>query len=176
MRQEVHHVAAPRGFNGGGIGPCVADLDLGIYFRGTPGDGLLVGGTEPECDELQWVDDPDAINPHPTPPVFEAQLTRAARRLPELGVPGKPVGIAGVYDVTEDWTPIYDRTERDGFYVAIGTSGNQFKNAPMVGRLMRGVLEDDELVVGRHTGLEIGLASFRRDRPRNPDSTGTVMG
>ena len=29
----------------------------------------------------------------------------------------------------EDWLPIYDRTYLDGLYVAIGTSGNQFKNA-----------------------------------------------
>jgi glycine/D-amino acid oxidase-like deaminating enzyme len=176
MRQEVHHVPAPAGYNGDGIGPCLADLDLGIYMRGTPGDGLLVGGTEPECDGLDWVDDPDAINPNPTQKVFEAQVTRAARRLPELGVPGKAVGIAGVYDVTEDWTPIYDGTEREGFYVAIGTSGNQFKNAPMVGRLMRAVIEGETSVVGEHTGLEIGLASFSRNRPRNADSTGTVMG
>jgi glycine/D-amino acid oxidase-like deaminating enzyme len=176
MRQEVHHVPAPAGYNGDAIGPCLADLDLGIYMRGTPGNGLLVGGTEPECDGLDWVDDPDAINPNPTQQVFEAQITRAARRLPELGVPGKAIGIAGVYDVTEDWTPIYDGTEREGFYVAIGTSGNQFKNAPMVGRLMRAVIEGETSVIGEHTGLEIGLASFSRNRPRNADSTGTVMG
>ena len=176
MRQEVHHVPAPAGYNGDGIGPCIADMDLGTYMRGTPGNGLLVGGTEPECDELQWTDDPDGINPHPTQDVFAAQITRAARRLPELGVPGRAVGIAGVYDVTEDWTPVYDRTERDGFYVAIGTSGNQFKNAPMVGRLMRAVLEGESCVVGEHTGNEVGLASFARDRPPNEASTGTVMG
>jgi sarcosine oxidase, subunit beta len=176
MRQEVHHVPAPKGYNGDGIGPCMADLDLGTYFRGTPGGGLLIGGTEPECDELQWADDPDAINPNPTQQVFEAQVTRVARRLPELGVPGKAVGIAGVYDVSDDWTPIYDGTEREGFYVAIGTSGNQFKNAPMIGRLMTAVINGETSVVGGHTGLEIGLASFKRDRPRNANSTGTVMG
>jgi glycine/D-amino acid oxidase-like deaminating enzyme len=176
MRQEVHHVPAPAGYNANGLGPCVADLDLGIYLRGTPGDGLLVGGTEPECDEWQWVDDPDAINPNPTQHVFDVQVTRAARRLPELGVPGHPIGVAGVYDVTEDWTPIYDGTERDGFYVAIGTSGNQFKNAPMVGRLMTAVIDGQSAVIGKHTGLEIGLSSFGRNRPHNADSTGTVMG
>ena len=176
IRQEVHHVTAPPGFNQDTLGPCVADLDLGIYVRGTPGDGLLVGGTEPECDALQWLDDVDDVNVNPTQTVFEAQVTRAARRFPELGVPGKAVGVAGVYDVTEDWTPIYDATEREGFYVAIGTSGNQFKNAPMVGALMRAVLDGETTVVGHHTGLEIGIASFGRNRPRNVDSTGTVMG
>ena len=88
------------------------------------GDGLLVGGTEPECDDLQWLDDPDAANPNPTQAGFQAQVTRAARRFPDLGVPGKAVGIAGVYDVTEDWTPVYDGTEREGFFVAIGHQPN----------------------------------------------------
>lgn len=176
MRQEVHHVAAPPGFNGGSIGPCLADLDLGVYLRGTPGNGLLVGGTEPECDPFEWIDDPDTSNPNPTQALFQAQVTRAARRLPELGVPGKPVGIAGVYDVSDDWTPIYDSTEREGFFVAIGTSGNQFKNAPLVGRVMTALIDGEDVIVGQHTGLQIGLASYGRSRLRNPNSTGTVMG
>ena len=176
MRQEVHHVPAPAGFNGEGVGPCIADLDLGIYLRGTPGDGLLVGGTEPECDALQWIDDPDAANANPTQQLFEAQVTRAARRLPDLGVPSRVLGVAGVYDVTEDWTPVYDGTERPGYYVAIGTSGNQFKNAPVVGRIMSHVIQGEATLVGPHTGLEISLSAFSRHRARNPDSTGTVMG
>ncbi len=176
MRQEVHLLPAPRGFNREGVGPCVADLDLGVYFRGTPGDGLLVGGTEPECDPLEWIEDPDAVNPHPSQAVYEAQATRAARRLPELGVPGRSVGIAGVYDVTEDWAPVYDRTEREGFFVAIGTSGNQFKNAPVVGRIMRHVIDGRSTLTGTLTGHDVELAAFSRNRPRNEHSTGTVLG
>jgi glycine/D-amino acid oxidase-like deaminating enzyme len=187
MRQEVHHVTAPPGYNADGeLGPVVADLDLGTYFRGAPGNGLVVGGTEPACDPLQWLDDPDDALLSPTVEVFEAQITRAARRLPSLRVPGAPKGIVGVYDVTEDWTPVYDRTELDGFYVAIGTSGNQFKNAPLAGRLMttliaaveNGVDHDRDPVTysGVHTGLEVSLGAFSRNRPRNADSTGTVMG
>ncbi|HUR52274.1 MAG TPA: FAD-dependent oxidoreductase [Mycobacteriales bacterium] len=177
MRQEVHQVPAPPGYGpDGGLGPIVGDLDLGTYLRATPGGGLLVGGTEPECDPLQWLDDPDVASPHPTQPVFQAQVTRAARRFPQLGVPGKPVGVAGVYDVTEDWTPVYDRTERDGWFVAIGTSGNQFKNAPIVGKLMAALVRGDSSHVGEHTGLRIELDAFSRLRQRNLGSSGTVMG
>lgn len=176
MRQEVHHVPAPPGFNGDGIGPCIADLDLGVYVRGTLGDCLLVGGTEPECDPFEWIADPDTSNPNPTQAVFEAQVTRAARRMPNLRVPGRAVGIAGVYDVTDDRTPIYDGTEREGYFVAIGTSGNQFKNAPIVGRIMTAVIDGEKSIVGEHTSLEIGLDGFARDRARNVDSTGTVVG
>lgn len=187
MRQEVHHVTAPAGFNDSErLGPAIADVDLGTYLRAAPGNGLLVGGTEPECDPLQWLEDPDDANPNPTVGVFESQVTRAARRFPDLQVPPAPRGVAGVYDVADDWTPIYDRTELDGFYVAIGTSGNQFKNAPVAGRFMAALVTaveaghdhdaDPVQYVGEHTGLTVDLGAFSRKRPINADSTNTVMG
>jgi glycine/D-amino acid oxidase-like deaminating enzyme len=187
MRQEVHHVAAPTGFSDGDrLGPVVADLDLGTYMRAAPGGGFLVGGTEPECDPLEWLTDPDEANPNPTADVFGRQVTRAARRFPALGVPPAPRGIAGVYDVADDWTPIYDRTALDGFYVAMGTSGNQFKNAPVVGQFMTAIIEAVEnghdhdahpvRYVGERTGLTVDLGAFSRRRPVNTDSSGTVMG
>ncbi|GAA3573313.1 FAD-binding oxidoreductase [Amycolatopsis ultiminotia] len=187
MRQEVAHVLAPEGYHpAGGVGVSVGDLDLGTYFRGEVGGGLLIGGTEPECDPLQWLDDPDEANLNPTMAVFEAQVTRAARRLPELRVPNRARGVVGVYDVADDWTPIYDRTELPGFYLAIGTSGNQFKNAPVVGRLMATLIEQVEAGAehdrapvqykGAHTGLAIDLGSFSRRRGHNTGSSGTVMG
>lgn len=187
MRQEVHHVAAPPGFNDDGrLGPVIADLDLGTYMRAAAGDGLLVGGTEPECDPFQWLDDADQANPNPTRAVFDAQVTRAARRFPDLRVPPAPLGLAGVYDVATDWTPIYDRTALDGFYVAMGTSGNQFKNAPVAGRFMATIIDAVEnghdhdvnpvTCTGKHTGLVIGLGAFSRRRPINALSSGTVMG
>jgi sarcosine oxidase, subunit beta len=182
MRQEVAHVPIPEGYGG----PVVADMDLGTYFRGEVGGDLLVGGTEPECDPMQWTDDPDAVDIHPTAAVFEAQVTRAARRLPDLAVPNRARGVVGVYDVADDWTPIYDRTELEGFYLAIGTSGNQFKNAPVVGQLMtelinqveNGVDHDASPVRFRapRTGLEIDLGAFSRKRSRNTANSGTVMG
>jgi sarcosine oxidase subunit beta len=187
MRQEVHHVPAPPGYNHGDRpGPVIADLDLGTYMRGTPGDGLLVGGTEPECDPLQWLDAPEDARPNPTMAVYESQLTRAARRFPGLTVPGTPRGIVGVYDVASDWTPIYDRTALDGFYVAMGTSGNQFKNAPLAGRFMAAIIDaaenghnhdaDPVRYTGQYTGVTVNLGTFSRQRPVNTASSGTVMG
>jgi glycine/D-amino acid oxidase-like deaminating enzyme len=186
LRQEVHHVAAPPGFNAGGPGVAVADLDLGTYARAAEGDALLVGGTEPACDPLHWLDDPDAAGDHPTVPVFTAQLTRAARRMPDLAVPTQPRGIVGVYDVASDWTPIYDRTAEPGFYVAMGTSGNQFKNAPVVGTLVRALVEavesghdhdaDPVVVTGAHTGHPIDLGTFSRLRTVPTGAPSSVMG
>src|SRR5207245_6009352 len=120
----------------------------------------------------QWIDDPDAADPRPTADVFDAQVTRAARRLPALTVPPAPRGLAGVYDVADDWTPIYDRTSLGGYYVAMGTSGNQFKNAPVTGQLMAELIaaveggrdhDHDPLpFTGAHTRLTIDLRAFSR--------------
>lgn len=187
MRQEVHYVTAPHGFNNGNQpGPVVADLDLGTYMRGAPSNGFYVGGTEPECEPLQWLNDPEEADPNPTMSLFEAQVTRAARRFGDLGVPSRPRGVVGVYDVASDWAPIYDRTSLDGFYVAIGTSGNQFKNAPVAGRFMAEIVtavengHDHDLdplkYHGEHTGLTVDLGAFSRRRPINLSSSGTVMG
>lgn len=186
LRQEVHEVRAPDGYGTGGPGPLVADPDLGTYFRGTPSGGLIVGGTEPECDELQWLRDPDDYHVHATPPVYTAQLYRAARRLPTLQVPGTPRGVAGVYDVSDDWTPVYDRTELPGYYVAIGTSGNQFKNAPVVGRFLTAIIDACEngrdhdqhpvhLELPR-TGLTVDLSHYSRLRPTGRHGGSSVMG
>ena len=188
MRQEVHEVAAPRGFepSDGEPGITIADPDLGIYVRSARAGALLVGGMEPECDPPEWLDDPGAADPRPTVPVFETQVLRAARRFPDLAVPHRPSGIAGVYDVTTDWSPVYDRTDRPGFYVAMGTSGNQFKNAPVVGMLMRTLVDAVEsghdhdrepvrLTLPR-TGSVVDLSAWSRLRPVPDDPPTNVLG
>ena len=166
--------------------PGVFDLDLGTYMRPGPQRAWVVGGTEPACDPMDWIEDPDAVDQHVTTARWESQVTRAARRLPELLVPNRPSGVVGVYDVADDWTPIYDRTEADGFYVAMGTSGNQFKNAPLAGCFLAAIVEacesghdhDVEPVtyVGEHTGVKINLGAFSRRRAVNAASTRTVLG
>ncbi|MGW6455165.1 NAD(P)/FAD-dependent oxidoreductase [Streptomyces sp. NPDC055078] len=187
LRQEVHHVAAPPGYGTPhSPGIAVADIDLGIYVRPESGGAMLVGGIEPPCDPLEWVDNPDEIDANPTKPVFEAQVTRAARRFGELGVPHRPRGVAGVYDVSDDWSPIYDRTGVEGFYVAIGTSGNQFKNAPLVGAVLSTIIEhvergaDHDTTPARltapYSGLTIDLGAFSRRRTVDPLAGGSVMG
>jgi sarcosine oxidase subunit beta len=186
LRQEVHHVPAPRDLQRD-RGPVVtiADPDLGIYLREDAG-GILVGGMEPECDPLEWLDDPDTVNDRPTVAQFEAQVLRASRRLPGLGVPSQPSGIVGVYDAATDWTPIYDKTAEPGFYVAMGTSGNQFKNAPLAGALIRAIIEAVEsghdhdarptIFTAPRTGHDIDLGAFSRLRQVGPGGPASVLG
>ncbi len=184
MRREVHLAPAPAHLENPGI--MVADLDLGTYFRPESGNNILVGGVEPECDPLEWVDDPDDVSLVPSTEEFELQVMRLARRIHGMGVPSQKRGVVGVYDASEDWTPIYDRSDLDGYYMAIGTSGNQFKNAPTAGRCMAELItaveqghdhDADPLVVtGPYTGNPIEMGGFGRRRTLDESSPNSVLG
>lgn len=184
LRQEVHRVlgpAAPRGTI-----PVVNDGDLGTYFRRDASGGILVGSQEPACDPLSWIDDPDRHDAHVSGVAYEAQSTRLARRVPEARIPHVATGVAGIYDVSSDWIPVYDRTGVDGYYVAIGTSGNQFKNAPVIGSMLTAILEaceaghdhDAEPVtwMAARSGVAVSLGHYSRLRARNPHSSNSVLG
>ena len=185
LRQEMFTVAAPTGLRLDDGMPAVADLDLGQYIRPQIGGSWLVGGTEPACDELHWVDDPDDFDPYPTVEQFEVSMMRLARRVPQFGVPHRPVGLAALYDAADDWVPIYDKSDLPGFFMACATSGNQFKNAPLAGQFMREIIDaeasgddhDDTPVqfTGMRTGRSINLGAFSRRRQPSVTS-GTVMG
>lgn len=184
MRAEVHHFKAPEGYarEDGQPGPFMADTDLGTYFRGEPNGGILNGGAEPACDELEFIDDPDDFVRTTTKAMYEAQSYRLARRFPDLSIPNTPAGLANVYDVSSDWVPIYDRTSVPGFYVAIGTSGNQFKNGPVIGQIMEAIITYCEnggdhdvnpapLKLPR-TGVECDLSEYSRKREFDPEAGG----
>jgi len=185
LRQEVFSPPAPKGFRLEDDAPVVADLDLGQYFRPHMGDLLNVGTTEPACDPLHFIDDADDWNDSTTSEFAERVMLRLARRLPDFGIPHKNLGIGALYDVSDDWIPIYDKSSLGGYFMACGTSGNQFKNAPLVGRFMRTLIEaaeegvDHDLapltVTGDHTGQPIHLDAFSRLRTSG-ETAGNVMG
>jgi sarcosine oxidase subunit beta len=184
LRQEVAHVPAPEGlvFANGGV--VITDADAGIYMRSELGNHLLIGSLEPKCDTLEWVD-PDSFETNHTEQ-WTNQVWRAALRFPEMGVPNTSSGFVALYDTSSDWIPIYDRSDVDGYFMAIGTSGNQFKNAPIVGQMMceliektlQGVDHDKDPISFhlRHIGRDISLKHFSRNRPVNQASSFSVLG
>jgi len=155
LRQEVSYVPAPKTwkkneFNA--VLPVCSDVDLGIYYRPDVGEKILIGTTEPECDVNHLIkpENPDDVKPggflSSLTDQWTNQVYRAALRMPTMPLPDSTStqGIVACYDVTPDWTPIYDKTSLPGYYMAIGTSGNQFKNAGVAGRLMREIIEITE--------------------------------
>lgn len=142
LRREVHALENPLMRDGDGLAlPIVGDLDNGIYFRPEAGGrDIIVGSTDPQCDPLEFVDDPDAIERVVTARYRDRQCLRLMKRFPRVTM-GPPRGIADLYDVTvRDWYPIVDRTDTPGYYVCIGTSGSSFKTAPVLAKLMAEVV------------------------------------
>jgi glycine/D-amino acid oxidase-like deaminating enzyme len=185
LRQEVFVAPVPEGLRLEDGSPIVSDLDIGQYFRPQPGGTMLIGGAEPECDELHWIDDPDSSSEYPTVEIWETAMMRFARRVPAFGVPSAPSGLGALYDASDDWVPIYDRSSLHGFFMACGSSGNQFKNAPIAGQYMRDIVDatmdghdhdaDPVRFRGPHTGELIDLGAFSRRR-EPAHTSGTVMG
>lgn len=186
LRHEVHHVPSPEALDFEHKGMLVGDDDLGTYFRPEVGNNILVGSQDPDCDPQIWVENPDEFDREINPDQWRAQVLRLARRLPALGVPSDKKGVVDLYDVSDDWIPIYDKTDLPGFYVAIGTSGNQFKNCHIAAYCMTqliGAVEsghdhdaDPVKVEMPHTGLELDLAVFSRNREINRASSFSVLG
>ena len=187
LRREVQALPNPLfDEKGGPAVPVVGDLDAGIYFRPESGGrDLIVGSTDPDCDELEWVDDPDDCDEGVTDTYRQRQCLRLMRRFPDVRL-GPARGLAALYDVTvQDWYPIVDRTDLPGYYVCIGTSGSSFKTAPVLGRLMAEIVEACE------AGRNLDREPVRLDLPRvgasvdtrflsrlrgRIETTGTVIG
>lgn len=186
MRREVWVVPAPKDTDFEKVGFAIGDVDTGIYFRPESGNNILIGSVEPECDELEWVDNPDVYDEVLSGEEFELNAMRLARRVRGAQIPGTKRGLVSLYDASPDWTPIYDRTGLNGFYVAMGTSGNQFKNAAVAGHAMAELISqvedghdhdaDPVQVVGRYTGQAIDMGTFTRNRMVAEGTSANVLG
>jgi sarcosine oxidase subunit beta len=134
LRHEVAYVEAP---SPNKEKPVLIDVDNFIYLR-PDGADLMIGTLDPDCDPQDIVD-PDDYNTSLTEQ-WTNQAWRAGLRFESLGIPNTARGTVALYDVSDDWIPIYDKTDLEGYFLAIGTSGNQFKNAPMIGDLMATII------------------------------------
>jgi sarcosine oxidase subunit beta len=184
LRQEVVHVPAPEGFDFEHDGLIVSDSDIACYCRPERGNNILIGSEDPACDAHQWVDDRDWSAEFTDQ--WTTQALRFAQRMPSLGIPSRMRGVVELYDAATDWIPIYDKSALPGFYMACGTSGNQYKNAPVAGRLMARLIDyceggaDHDVVPMAltldHIGREISAGFFSRKREINRESSFSVLG
>jgi len=185
LKQEVCYVPAPEGIDYNLQGMLVSDGDVGCYSRPAIGNQVLIGSEDPECDVLDWVDDPDDYDQSFTAQ-WRTQVLREAQRIETLPIPHKPRGLVDLYDCTPDWIPIYDKSSLPGFYMAVGTSGNQYKNAPVVGLLMAELIEkveagqdhdnDPVTFAMKYTQRECDIGFFSRLREIHADSSFSVLG
>jgi len=184
LKQEVVHLDAPDGFDMEAAGLVISDNDIGCYCRPEHGNHILVGSEDPECDPREWVD-PDAWDDN-----FSDQWTlqayRYAQRVPSVKIGRQMQGVVSLYDVSDDWIPIYDRSSVPGYYMAIGSSGNQFKNAPIAGAMMAALVEYCEAGSNHdadplqfhlpRTARSIDVGFYSRRREVNEESSFSVLG
>ncbi|MDQ2091188.1 NAD(P)/FAD-dependent oxidoreductase [Marimonas arenosa] len=185
LRQEVVHVPSPEGFDFERDGTIVSDSDIACYCRPEQGNHILVGSEDPECDTHQWVESDTGFNRDFTDQ-WTTQAMRYAQRVPSLGIPNRTRGVVELYDASTDWIPIYDKSSLGGFYMACGTSGNQYKNAPIAGRMMAALVAyceggaDHDAKPLQFTlpyiGREIDVGFYSRKREINAESSFSVLG
>ena len=184
LRQEVCHVPPPEGMDYQQEGVMISDGDIGCYSRPETGNHILVGSEDPACDEREWVD-PDNYDKNFSNQ-WTAQILREAQRIKGLRVPNQMQGVVDLYDVSDDWIPIYDKSNLPGFYMAVGTSGNQYKNAPVAGAMMADLIDKVEAGYDhdrnpvqffmKYTGRMFNMGFYSRLREINPDSSFSVVG
>ena len=185
LRQEVVHVPSPEGFDFEGTAPVVSDNDIGIYCRPEHGNHILIGSEDPECDPHQWTANDTDYDRNFTEQ-WTTQALRYAQRVPSLGIPTATRGVVDLYDASTDWIPIYDKASLGGYYMACGTSGNQYKNAPIAGKMMANLIDYCEAGNDHDTTplrfmlpyikREIDVGFYSRKREINAESSFSVLG
>lgn len=185
LRQEVVHVPAPEGFDFEHDGMVVSDSDIACYVRPEHGNHILIGSEDPECDPHQWTENDTEYDRNFTDQ-WTTQAMRYAQRVPSLGIPGKTRGVVDLYDASTDWIPIYDKASLSGYYMACGSSGNQYKNAPIAGKMMAALVEycesgnDHDSKPLQFTlpyiNRQIDVGFYSRKRPINKESSFSVLG
>jgi sarcosine oxidase subunit beta len=185
LRQEVVHVPAPDGFDYENRGFVVSDSDIGCYSRPEYGNHILVGSEDPPCDGHVWAENDKDYDRNFTDQ-WTTQAMRYGQRVPSLAIPSKTRGVVDLYDASTDWIPIYDKSSLDGFYMACGTSGNQYKNAPIAGKLMADLVDycengtdhDETPLQFRLPYVDriINAGFYSRKRAINKESSFSVLG
>jgi sarcosine oxidase subunit beta len=185
LRQEVVHVPAPEGFDFEANGTIVSDSDIACYCRPEHGNHILIGSEDPDCDTHVWTEN-DTDFDHDFTEQWKVQAMRYAQRVPSLGIPSRMRGVVDLYDASTDWIPIYDKSRLGGYYMACGTSGNQYKNAPIAAKMMTALIEyceagkdHDSSPLQFHlpyTGRDIDVGFYSRNRAINTESSFSVLG
>ena len=122
--------------------PHLVDDELDLNLRPTPRGTLLVGDNGGYSNPAEHLQDPEEVGERLTDSEWIDTMSRLVRRFPSIEFVSEKRGVVGVYDVTPDWLPIYGSTDIPGYFLAVGTSGNQFKMAPIIGWILSRMIED----------------------------------
>ena len=183
VRHESVHLALPAECDAKYDDVVTFDHNIGSYTRPDHTGSIFVGSQGTDFDQNQTVDPADFARNFTN--AAQEPVYRLAQRIPTLGITSRLRGIVDLWDVTEYWIPVHDCSDLPGYYLTIGTSGNQFKAASVVGVLMAELigacetghnhdLESVTFLLAR-TGNSVGLYFFSRNRNVNHRSSFSVL-
>ena len=183
VRHESVHLALPAECDAKYDDVVTFDHNIGSYTRPDHTGSIFVGSQGTDFDQNQTVDPADFDRNFTN--AAQEPVYRLAQRIPTLGITSRLRGIVDLWDVTEYWIPVHDCSDLPGYYLTIGTSGNQFKAASVVGVLMAELigacetghnhdLESVTFLLAR-TGNSVGLYFFSRNRNVNHRSSFSVL-
>ncbi|MCE5234596.1 MAG: FAD-binding oxidoreductase [Eubacteriales bacterium] len=130
-------------------GPMVMSFGLNLYVQQSPHGSFIMGrGDENEPRDLRvssgW---------H----FLEEMAKTIVTVLPPVGKLRVIRQWAGLYNMSPDRQPIYDKSEHvEGLYTACGFSGHGFMFGPITGRVMA------DMILNESTGLDVSCLSLKR--------------
>lgn len=130
-------------------GPMVMSFGLNIYVQQTPHGSFIMGrGDENEPRDLRVTSGWHFL---------EEMAKTVVALLPPVGKLRVIRQWAGLYNMSPDRQPIYDKSEAvEGLYTACGFSGHGFMFGPITGRAMA------DMILNESTGLDVGRLSLKR--------------
>ncbi len=135
-------------------GPMVMSFGLNFYIQQSPEGSFIMGrGDENEPKDLRitsswhFVEEMAKTIEMVLPPIMQLRMVRQW---------------AGLYNMTPDKQPIYDKAENvDGFYLAVGYSGHGFMFGPITGIVM------SEMILGEKPTIDVSMLNLNRFKTGN---------
>jgi sarcosine oxidase subunit beta len=130
-------------------GPMVMSFNLNLYVQQSPHGSFIMGRGDPN--------EPRDLRRTSSWQFLEEMAKTIDLVLPAIGKLRVIRQWAGLYNMTPDRQPIYDKSEQvEGFYMAIGYSGHGFMFGPVTGTVM------SEMILGEKPTIDVGRLRLRR--------------
>ena len=135
-------------------GPMVMSFGLNLYVQQSPHGSFIMGrGDANEPRDLRmtsswhFIEEMAKTVDNILPPISKLRVIRQW---------------AGLYNMTPDKQPIYDKAENvEGFYMAIGYSGHGFMFGPITGVVM------SEMILGEKPTIDVSMLNLNRFKTGN---------
>lgn len=135
-------------------GPMVMSFGLNLYVQQSPHGSFIMGrGDANEPRDLRmtsswhFIEEMAKTVDNILPPISKLRVIRQW---------------AGLYNMTPDKQPIYDKAEHvEGFYMAVGFSGHGFMFGPITGVVM------SEMILGEKPTIDVSMLNLNRFKTGN---------